>query len=266
MDGNFLSDEKVTNYLNNLGLSRYEAKIYLALLRHNLSYGSEIQKVSGVPGPKVYETLSGLIEKGLVYPEGNNPVRYQPLPLGDFIKIKEKEFNRITDYLSEFRDKIVEKKEPDWLWHLKGYNNLIDKAKETIDLAQKTIYLSFWEEDGRKLTNELDAALQRGVKIVSIQMGDETISVGKVFKHIMLPVVHEVHGKELIVVSDRIHGMFMVRSEEDGVEGYYSSSQGISQLIENYVRHDIFINRAINDFKEEMLSKYGPLLEGLLIL
>ncbi len=260
------SDEKVIENLCSLGLTKYEARVYLALLRNNLSYGSEIQRISGVPGPKVYETLSALIEKGLVYPAGSNPVRYQPLPLEDFLKIREKEFHRVTGFLNEHSKQISEKRESDWLWQLKGYDNLLDKAKELIAGAQKTITVSFWDEEGRQLADDLAAAQERGVHVVSIQMGTVAVEVGRVFRHFMIPVVYEVHGKELVLVVDKTHGMFMVRSQGNGVEGYYSSNRGLVQLIENYVRHDIFINRAIHDFKDEMLARYGSELEELLKL
>lgn len=261
-----VSDEKIIEYLNNLGLSKYEAKVYLTLLRNNLSYGSEIQKISGVPGPKIYEILVVLVEKGIIYPAGNNPTRYQPLPLDDYIKTKQKEFNRITGFLNENKAEICKEKTPAWLWQLQGYENLLDKAKELIDTAEKQIIISFWHEEGKKVEKNLKEALSKSVDVISIQMGEGKVSLGKDFKHTMLPVVYEVHSTEFILVVDNSHGMFMVKNQLDEIEGYYTSNKGILQIVKNYVRHDIYINRVVSDFKEELLAKYGKNLEKLLNL
>lgn len=261
-----LSDEKIIVYLVNLGLTKYEAKIYLALLRNKLSYGSEIQKVSGVPGPKVYETISLLITKGIVYPRGTNPTRYEPLPLKEFLRTKEKEFSRITKDLYQLEDNITQTIDPVWLWQLKGYENVLDKAKELINQSHKYLTISLWYEDGLKLENELKEANIRGVEINSVQMGCEILNVGKFCRHIMLPVVYERHGSEFILVVDGSRGIFMVRNQLGEIEGYYTSNSGLIRMIENYVRHDIFLNRAICDSREEMFKRYGDNLKGLLTL
>ncbi len=259
-----VSDEKIIEHFNNLGLAKYEAKVYLTLLRNNLSYGSEIQKISGVPGPKIYEVLAALVEKGIIYPAGNNPTRYQPLPLGDYINTKQKEFDRVTGFLNKNKDKICKGKIPDYLWQLQGYENLLDKARELIDLAKKQIIMSFWQAEGKAVERNLEEAHKKGVEIISIQMGEGKVSLGKNFKHVMLPVVYEMHSTEFLLVIDASQGMFMVKNQLGETEGYYTSNKGILQIVKNYIRHDIYINRVISDFGEVLSAKYGANLEKLL--
>lgn len=45
----------------------------------------------------------------------------------------------MTGFLSKNKDEICKEKTPDWLWQLQGYENLLDKAKELIDIAEKQI-------------------------------------------------------------------------------------------------------------------------------
>ncbi len=52
--------------LRRVGLSEYEAKAYLTLLRLGIRGGQSVAKVSGVPPTRVYDALHSLVHKGLV--------------------------------------------------------------------------------------------------------------------------------------------------------------------------------------------------------
>lgn len=260
------SETDVIDCLNELGLSKYEAKIYLALLGNNLSYGNELQRLSGVPGPKVYETLNALTDKGLVYPSGENPVRYQPLPLEDFLQKNMKKFNRINQYLLDHKDSIGQNKYPNWLWQIQGYDNLMDKAGELLAKAENTIIVSFWHDDGINIIEQMEDALNRGVKIVSSQMSEDIIPLGKIFRHELPMVVEKVHASEFMLVVDGLFGMFAFKNQDQNIEGYYTSNQGVIKILKNYICHDIYINKLIADFREAVLSRYGEDLQGLLSL
>lgn len=58
-------DEAIAGALRPLGMTEYEIRVYLAILRHPLSRIPEVARESGVPQPKVYATVKKLIERGL---------------------------------------------------------------------------------------------------------------------------------------------------------------------------------------------------------
>ncbi len=58
-------DAPIAEGLTHLGLSNYEVRVYLAILRHPRSRVPEIARLSKVPQPKVYTTLKSLIARGL---------------------------------------------------------------------------------------------------------------------------------------------------------------------------------------------------------
>ncbi|MCT4686876.1 TrmB family transcriptional regulator [Vallitalea sp.] len=260
------SNDEVINCFNELGLSKYEGKVYLALLRNNLSYGSEIQKLSGVPGPKVYETINSLIDKGLVYPSGDRPIRYQPLPLEDFVNINNKRHNNINNYLLKYKDVISENKYPNWLWQMQNYDNIMDKAKEFINEAKEKIIISFWYEDGLIVKDQLEDASKRNVEIISNQMNNQIIELGKVYKHAPLGIAEDIHSSEFILVVDNIYGVFVFENQENKREGYYTYNKGVIRILNNYILHDIYMNKMLSDFGEEIFIKYGNDLGGLLKL
>jgi sugar-specific transcriptional regulator TrmB len=265
-DNNGFSNDKVIDCFQEMGLSKNESKIYLAIIRNNLSYGSKIQKVSGVPSPKVYETIKSLMDKGLIFPSGEKPVCYQALPLEDFIKNNTNKYKNISNYLLANKDSINRNTYPNWLWQLQGYDNIMDKASEFIDKAKNNIMISFWHEDGVNVQQQLESAVERGVEIISNQMSETLIQLGKVFRHPPLGVVEEMHSSEFILVADDICGLFVFKNQDEKIEGYYTFNQGVIKILNNYILHDIYINRMVSDFKKQVFETYGDNLEKLINL
>ena len=59
------TDARISEGLLHLGLTDYEVRVYLAILRHPGSRVPELAEYSRVPQPKVYSTLKRLIQRGL---------------------------------------------------------------------------------------------------------------------------------------------------------------------------------------------------------
>lgn len=260
------TDDMILKNLECLKLSKYEAKVYLCLLREGISYGNEISKLSGVPGPKVYETLSKLVKKGLAYPIESSPVQYRPLPLEEFIDSKQKEMTGVTTFLRINRENIESGETQQLFWQISGKEALLQKAKDLIRKSKDNILISLWQDEATELKDELEIAHLRGVKVISMQYGETGCTVGQVFKHVMVPSVNERHGSEMFLLIDGFEGMFMYLEVSSGWTGYHTSSNGLVRVIENYLRHDIYLNIVIQDNYELMKQQYGEKLEGLLNL
>jgi sugar-specific transcriptional regulator TrmB len=76
MGSEMMDEELITNLRNLLGLNRYEALLYLALL-DGASSPKEASMKSGVPYPRVYDTADSLYRRGLVVKRGS---WYTPIP------------------------------------------------------------------------------------------------------------------------------------------------------------------------------------------
>jgi HTH-type transcriptional regulator, sugar sensing transcriptional regulator len=66
--------------LQRLGLTSYEARAYLALLRRDSSTAAETARVAGLPRQRVYDVLSTLVEKGLASTKPGKAVKYSATP------------------------------------------------------------------------------------------------------------------------------------------------------------------------------------------
>ncbi|MEK7242777.1 MAG: hypothetical protein AAB112_01230, partial [Thermodesulfobacteriota bacterium] len=112
----------------------------------------------------------------------------------------------------------------------------------------------------------LAAAQQRGVKIISIQFGPESIEIGKVFHHIQIDTVYERHSGELTIVVDESVGLFMSQPPGREWNGFWTTNPGVVKLMTNYIRHDIYSNKLIYRFEEAIKIEYGDQLQTLLNL
>jgi sugar-specific transcriptional regulator TrmB len=66
--------------LTALGLTTYEAKAYLALLRRDSFAAADAARVAGVPRQRIYDVLATLVEKGLAIQRPGTPAKYAAVP------------------------------------------------------------------------------------------------------------------------------------------------------------------------------------------
>lgn len=66
--------------LQRLGLTSYEARAYLALLRRDSSTAAETARLAGLPRQRVYDVLSSLVEKGMASTRPGKAVKYAATP------------------------------------------------------------------------------------------------------------------------------------------------------------------------------------------
>lgn len=252
--------------LNNIGLTVYEAKAYIALLQKHPSHGHEISRHSGVPGPKIYETLNRMIQKGLVAVLNTDPQMYSPLPYHELLTRKKNEFKITEEILTANLEKISIPPTDITVWQLTDHDILIGKSRELINGARETVLMSLWRQQGALLEESLAAALQRGIKIISIQFGPEIMKIGKVFQHIQTDTVYTRHSGEMTVVVDESVGMFMSRPPGGEWNGFWTTNPGVVKLMTNYIRHDVYSNKLIYRFEKAVKTEYGDQLETLLNL
>jgi sugar-specific transcriptional regulator TrmB len=250
--------------LNRLGLTVYEAKAYIALLRKSPLNGNEISRSSGVPGPKIYETLTRMTQKGLVVPLNTDPQLYTPLAWREFVKLRKKEFKNAEKTLSVSLEKIAETPADIALWQLTGYDALIGKAQEMIEEAAKDVLASLWHQEAVLLESRLRQALRKGVMIVTIQFGPEIVEIGRVYRHLQSETVSLRHGGELTLVVDGHMGLFMGQAPDRQWNGFWTTNFAVVRLMTNYIRHDIYSNKLLREFEQAAKENFGEDLQRLL--
>ncbi len=130
------------NTFESLGLSPNEAKIYETLLYAGEAGVSEISVKSKVHRRNVYDALSRLIEKGLVFTifqKGEN--RYQSVTPDKLMEILHEKERKLNDVLPDLR-KIYEEDEPiETAFIYKGLEGFKNYMRDLVRVSQDTYFL-----------------------------------------------------------------------------------------------------------------------------
>lgn len=171
------------NYLKDLGLTKYEHKIYTSLLRNGRSTSKEISDLSNVPPTAVYPNLRSLIKKQLIQKIESDPTLYESLPpaiaLQNFITRKQRELENIKKQtIKEAEALSLEKppaKEKEIVHLTRGKEFSSAVYNEVIKKVSKTFYVLGWrfEKVGERYNflKEFKKIIKKGVDVRIIVTG-----------------------------------------------------------------------------------------------
>ena len=100
-----------TQLLEKIGLTRGEARVYLALLKLGASSTGPVAKASGISRSKVYAVMDKLAEKGLASHVDRRGVTYyhavEPSKIKDYLQEREEELKGLEAEFEEFLPKLL---------------------------------------------------------------------------------------------------------------------------------------------------------------
>ena len=70
-----------------LGLTLYEARAYVALIRRDGSTPAEVARVAGVPRPRIYDVIDSLVAKGLASERPGRVIRFVATPPAEAVNL-----------------------------------------------------------------------------------------------------------------------------------------------------------------------------------
>ena len=240
---------ELTNALKDLGLTEYEAKVYITLVRLNSGNASEIAHESDVPRPKIYETLSELEKKDLVEIQYGKPRRYRPTTPEVAIEKLAQRYHDATDLaIKELKNlkKIETSRPEEIIWTLRGGEQIFNRIHAMLPSAKSEIImgipiedlplfietildlcsqgirirLTFGKDDLPRLTAlPLDPNLEVG--IIPITLPDENVLP---FTH---PGLHIIPPGSRIVVIDENEILFTFPSVQESEFGIWAKSPGL---------------------------------------
>lgn len=79
-------DDQLVTTLSDLGLTNYEARVYLALTRRGSSTATESARVAGIPRQRIYDVLSSLVTRGLASSRPGQVTKYVATSPADAIE------------------------------------------------------------------------------------------------------------------------------------------------------------------------------------
>ncbi|MFN8513242.1 MAG: helix-turn-helix domain-containing protein [Chloroflexia bacterium] len=150
--------------LQQLGLTKYEAEAYHALLIAGPLTGYELGKHSGVPQSRCYDTLERLLARGLATVQPTIPPRYAAEDPARFLARTRAERDATLGALADALADLAPRREDDQFWVLRGRRAILDRAASLIAEAEQSIQISC-PADLPELAAALHAVRSRGVLV-----------------------------------------------------------------------------------------------------
>jgi sugar-specific transcriptional regulator TrmB len=250
--------ENLIDKLKELGFNTYEAKVYLALLKHHPATGYEISKESGVPQARAYDTLKALETSNVVVAMGSKPVTYTPISPEDLLDRWERSFKGSINFLRDALPSISsETVEP--VVNLRGEESIFKHAVEMINHAKRSIFLELWRDDVPQVYPALKAAQDRGVELRIVGYDNCTMDGIDVYQHgLARNIERSLGGRWLIISADDHEGLVgTVSTHERSPQAVVTRNHGIVMIIKELIIHDIFLLDVEQTLGDEVRRVYG---------
>lgn len=196
--------------LTEFGFSKYETSCYMALVGHHPVNGSQLSKLSGIARSRIYDVLSTLNRKGLVFQIEQG--KYVPLPPGELKKRLRSKFESNFSLFEEELATITTDTSYEYILTLKGYGEVLEKGADIIDHAETELYVRLFPRTGKRLALHLEKAAARGVGVRYICMGPMPRNFEIQIEHPDSRTLYQKLGGESIDIiadkSEALVGMF----------------------------------------------------------
>lgn len=157
-----MSERDAIDSLERLGLSTYEAKVFVALQRLGVGTARDVAEITDVPRSQVYSTAESLGDRGLIDVQQSSPIRYRPLSIEaarDQLRDRfERESNRAFEYIEEVRTEAATSEESEDIWTVTGRETIDTRVANAIRDAESEVLLGVKSKDG--LTPAIEAGLR----------------------------------------------------------------------------------------------------------
>lgn len=238
----------------NVGFSKYESMVYIALVKEGIQSAPSLAHTSGVPKSKIYDVLDRLLEKRLIeeYPGAPRKFRARSpdLVLDEMLKNSKEKLQSIEtgaaglkSTLGEFY-KAKELRRIDSnsvLWTVNGRRAFHEKFAEMGDRARKEILVISPYFTREPITERSGAAAsRRGVKIAGVTaLSAENAARVKYFLHTHFDEIRNFRGEIpiTVVIADRAECMYRMTYEVAGQTNYIGVHSANPGLVKAFVQY-----------------------------
>jgi sugar-specific transcriptional regulator TrmB len=160
--------------LKQLGLTTYEARVFVALQKLGAGTASEISSVVDVPRSQVYGAAEGLEERGLVETQQSTPTAYRPVPLEQARRLLLDQLAEtgaeIFNYLERVQDSHETEERSESIWLISARDAIVSRTVEIAESADERLLYGVESVDMLE-DDVLDALVEatgRGVSVIVV--------------------------------------------------------------------------------------------------
>lgn len=264
------SRRQLQDALLDLGFSQYEARCYVGLLGAEGMTGYAVANATGVPQPKVYETLRKLARRGAAQQVGDDPVLFLATPPSELLKDLDAQFRERYDLASRAAESIRYEDRTTRVANVRTFRTRDVLMSTTISLigdARRRIYLSASVDEVDALLPALRAAVERGTDVVLLDFGSRTLQERgmQVFRHASTDrAIYRHHrARHLALVVDSVKAINAIAVDGENWDGVLAEHAAIIAAVKGLIRHDIDLQQVYADFGPTLVEAYGPGLQML---
>jgi Cd2+/Zn2+-exporting ATPase len=247
----------VIDQLLRLGLTEYESKVYVALLREHPASGYQLSKSAGVPRSMVYEALGRLEARGAALRTVEEKATlYRPVPPDVLLDRYEAESRERIAALRSGLAPLYRQQDEGRLWNFNGRRDALQYAAEMIAAAQRELMLVLTDADVDELSDLLVGAHERGVQLGIIHTGQNVLAIGQVVRHPRRET--ELHHmlETLIVVADERE--FLIASGHATTTATVTTNSNMVLIARQFIWMELFAQRIFARLGEELLAQLDP--------
>ncbi|TFH02770.1 MAG: TrmB family transcriptional regulator [Calditrichales bacterium] len=243
--------KNILKHLQHLNFSQYESKAYVSLLKQGHVTGYELAKNSGIPASKIYSVLNKLLEKEIILAHDSDPVKYTPISPDKIINRFRSEYQHTFDALGPSLSEIYKQDQNSdhYIWNIIGREEIIERIITFIDHAQKSIYLSVWDEEVTGIKDALYRAGERGIVMSIVHYGEIRLGIGQEYRHGREHIIRQQRGARRIALTVDEEKVILAHFLDNGVSNaLWSINKGLVLLTKDYIIHDIYTIRMAEKF------------------
>jgi HTH-type transcriptional regulator, sugar sensing transcriptional regulator len=240
-------DDAVIAGLRSLGMSMYEARVYVALLRHGPQNGNEVSRSAGLPSSKIYATLEKLARDGLVHRvQQDGKTEYVSIPANELLRRLRQEYEEPLAYLEKTLPTLAAFEPAAQVLTVSGLAAIRESIRSLVEDAGDEIYISIWADDFADLGAALTIAHHRGVRIFGMLYGDSAPpEIGSWLTHGYLQIVSDrIAGRMLTLVVDGVEAVIAHIPHGGDATAVRTRNPVICLVTREYLHHDMVLQRA----------------------
>lgn len=228
-----------------LGLTKYEALVYTALLQVEGASATEIHEISGVPRASVYPVLDKLTHRNLVSVSHATPRRYNAVPPDEGIDILLRHIDKGAKDARILLNKLYRRRvqtehgSQELIWSIYGEDNIKHRIMDLVTNAQEKVnILTTWhliKGELEKIILSLDGTIE--VEIICDRWDGKTSGFKTI--HINTPLYEHVKFSKNemagVFIIDDTNSIVLMGSEDATPTALYSESPGFIQFFKRYL-------------------------------
>jgi sugar-specific transcriptional regulator TrmB len=159
--------ERVRPLLGNIGFNVVETEVYCALRQEPGSSGYRLAQMVGKQASNIYKALDSLKTKGaIVADESTRPTIYVALPIREYLDAKRRDLEIMQERIEHELEDVAATPAHGGIFELTSIAQVYERCREMLRGARTMALLNVDARPLEELRNELNAAADRGVKVL----------------------------------------------------------------------------------------------------